>query len=366
MVEQKDGEIDLAKITDGLKKEVNEGITVDAAYRYFMKNGNKYVLADCPGHKEYIKNMFTGMSNSDIALLLVDAHRGITDQTRRHIEILLLSDVDKVIVGINKMDLVNWDESVYNERVNQIEDILDNRHDNVLFVPISALHGDNVVNNSDNMAWYSGKNIMKILLKYKPVHNNVKIITPLKAYDAKTNRAVVQFNEVPQNDYVCLSDIRTISTFAGNIVKRYGSLCVIEVTSGNVLTDGIYHRVFKRLPIFATAAAEAKMFWFGDNVVESKTYIVKTDYSETECALEPQEEYDHEVSRWFIKATNKLYFKKDTQFILIDPTTNGTIAAGHLTDRDSQKQNAPLLLSIPTMISSLALNAVPFAPLMSR
>ena len=177
-----DGNINLANITDGLKKEVTEGITVDVAHRYFQKDSNKYILADCPGHKEYIQNMFTGVSNSDVAILLTDAKNGLTDQTRRHIEILLLSHVDQIIVAVNKMDLVGWSEERFREIRKGVLELFDGRHSNLCFVPISALKGDNVVEGAaatnfghawtPPVDWYKGQTVMELLREYEPPERN--------------------------------------------------------------------------------------------------------------------------------------------------------------------------------------------------
>lgn len=157
-------EVNLALLTDGLRAEREQGITIDVAYRYFATPKRKFIIADTPGHIEYTRNMVTGASTADAAIILVDARNGIIEQTKRHSYIASLLKIDYVIVAINKMDLVDFSEEVYNnikEEYAHIADRLNLKH--VYFIPISALKGDNVVNPSDNTPWYTGQPILGLL-----------------------------------------------------------------------------------------------------------------------------------------------------------------------------------------------------------
>ncbi len=148
--------LDLALLTDGLRAEREQGITIDVAYRSFATPRRRFILADCPGHQQYTRNMVTGASTADLALLLVDA-RGLTEQSRRHAAIAALLRIRHVIVAVNKMDLVGYSEEAFDDAVRQVCELAANLGlEGVEFIPISALHGDNVVERSDAMPWYGG------------------------------------------------------------------------------------------------------------------------------------------------------------------------------------------------------------------
>ena len=149
------GEVDLSFVTDGLRAEREQGITIDVAYRYAATPNRKFVIADCPGHVQYTRNMATGASTADLALVLVDATAGLREQTRRHVCIAALLGVDQLIVCANKMDLVGWDHTAY-DRVEEEMQALSRRLGigSCTVVPISALMGDNVVEGSDAAPWY--------------------------------------------------------------------------------------------------------------------------------------------------------------------------------------------------------------------
>ncbi len=156
--------VDLALLTDGLRAEREQGITIDVAYRYFATPKRKFVLADTPGHIQYTRNMVTGASNADIALILVDARHGVIEQTRRHAFLASLLQVPHLVLCVNKMDLVDWSEERYEEIVADFRHFASRLsiHD-LRFVPVSALLGDNVVDESDRMPWYSGPSVLHLL-----------------------------------------------------------------------------------------------------------------------------------------------------------------------------------------------------------
>ncbi len=158
------GEVDLSFVTDGLRAEREQGITIDVAYRYAATPHRKFVIADCPGHVQYTRNMATGASTADLALVLVDATAGLREQSRRHICIAALLGVDQLVVCANKMDLVDWDRSAYQHIVDAMEALAHRLGiSSCTVIPISALHGDNVVTRSDAAPWYDGPTVLDAL-----------------------------------------------------------------------------------------------------------------------------------------------------------------------------------------------------------
>ncbi len=160
----KNSDIDLALVTDGLRAEREQGITIDVAYKYFATANRKFIIADAPGHEQYTRNMVTGVSNSDLIIILIDARNGVTTQTKRHASIGSLMGLKKAIVAINKMDIENYSEEVYQKIKTDFEALLPQLHyDEVNYVPISALVGDNIVSISQNTPWYKGSSILELL-----------------------------------------------------------------------------------------------------------------------------------------------------------------------------------------------------------
>ncbi len=202
--------VNLALLTDGLKSEREQGITIDVAYRYFATPKRKFIIADTPGHIQYTRNMVTGASTANVALILVDARHGVAEQTRRHAIIASLLQIPHLVVCINKMDLVGFSKEVYNTIQTDFEkfaaklDISD-----VSFIPISALLGDNIVNRSENMSWYEGATLMYYL-------ENVHIASDLNFIDT---RFPVQFVIRPYNDE--FHDYRGYAgRVAGGVLKK--------------------------------------------------------------------------------------------------------------------------------------------------
>ncbi|MFT6048944.1 MAG: sulfate adenylyltransferase subunit 1, partial [Patiriisocius sp.] len=156
--------VDLALFTDGLRDEREQGITIDVAYRYFTTPKRKFIIADTPGHIQYTRNMVTGASTANAALILIDARHGVIEQTKRHAFIASLLQIPHVIVCVNKMDLVDYSETVYNDIVSQFEEFSSKLYvKDVRSLPMSALDGDNVVNRSVNMDWYQGAPLLHTL-----------------------------------------------------------------------------------------------------------------------------------------------------------------------------------------------------------
>ena len=184
-------DIDLALLTDGLRAEREQGITIDVAYRYFATPKRKFIIADTPGHIEYTRNMVTGASTANMALILVDARHGIVEQTRRHCYIASLLQIPHVVICVNKMDLVDYSQDVFDKIKEDFRDISSKMDlPDVRFVPISALKGDNVVNKSEKMDWYEGTTLLYIL-------ENIHISSDNNMIDA---RFPVQFVIRPQDE----------------------------------------------------------------------------------------------------------------------------------------------------------------------
>ena len=159
-------EIDLALLVDGLQAEREQGITIDVAYRYFETSNCKFIIADTPGHEQYTRNMATGASNSDVAIILIDAQKGLLEQTRRHSFIVNLLGIKHVVVAINKMDLVNYNENIFETIVDEYKKLIKNfTFTSINFIPLSALKGDNVFSKFENLNWYKGSTLMETLEK---------------------------------------------------------------------------------------------------------------------------------------------------------------------------------------------------------
>ena len=157
-------DIDLSLITDGLRAEREQGITIDVAYKYFSTKNRKFIIADAPGHEQYTRNMITGASNSDLIIILVDARKGITEQTKRHASIGSLMGIKKAIITINKIDLLNYSEATFNQIKADFESIKSELNFNEIhYIPVSALVGDNIVTKSENTDWYEGKALLETL-----------------------------------------------------------------------------------------------------------------------------------------------------------------------------------------------------------
>ncbi len=198
-----ESEVNLALLTDGLKSEREQGITIDVAYRYFATPKRKFIIADTPGHIQYTRNMVTGASTANVALILIDARNGVVEQTRRHAIIASLLQIPHLVICINKMDLVDYSEEVYENIKEDFEEFVSKLavHD-VAFVPMSALKGDNVVERTDNMKWFGGSTLLYYL-------ENVHIGSDHNLIDS---RFPVQYVIRPYND-----DYHDYRGYAGRI-----------------------------------------------------------------------------------------------------------------------------------------------------
>lgn len=167
-------EFDLAHLVDGLQAEREQGITIDVAYRYFSTSKRKFIIADTPGHEQYTRNMVTGASNSDLAVILIDARKGLTTQTKRHSYLVSLLGINQILVAINKMDLVNYDKEIFDRIKDDFLSFATKLNlGNINFIPISALKGDNVVNSSENMDWFNNLALLPFLEEIELPNNQI-------------------------------------------------------------------------------------------------------------------------------------------------------------------------------------------------
>jgi sulfate adenylyltransferase subunit 1 len=199
------GEIDLALLTDGLRAEREQGITIDVAYKYFSTPKRKFIIADAPGHIQYTRNMVTGASNSDLIIILVDARNGVVEQTRRHSIIASLLAIPHVVVAVNKMDLVGNSQDVYNNIVIEYSNVAKSLGlKDVKYLPISAISGDNIVETSPNFSWYDGPSLLEILETIE-VQNDINL---------EVSRFPVQYVIRPQTD-----ELHDYRGYAGKIIS---------------------------------------------------------------------------------------------------------------------------------------------------
>lgn len=202
---KEDGEIDLALLTDGLRAEREQGITIDVAYKYFSTPKRKFIIADAPGHIQYTRNMVTGASNADLAIILVDARNGVVEQTRRHSIIASLLNIPHVVIAVNKMDLVNNSQDVYNNILIDYAEVAATLGlKDITYLPISAINGDNIVEKSASFPWYEGESLLHIL-------ENVELANDINLTDA---RFPVQYIIRPQTD-----DLHDYRGYAGKVIS---------------------------------------------------------------------------------------------------------------------------------------------------
>ncbi len=230
---KENGEIDLAILTDGLRAEREQGITIDVAYKYFSTPKRKFIIADAPGHVQYTRNMVTGASNSDLAIILIDARKGVIEQTRRHSLIASLLKIPHVVVAINKMDLVGFSETVFNQIKEDYQSIQEALGlSNVEFIPISALSGENIVDRSSVvMNWYQGDTLLEYLENVE-VKQNENLTHP---------RLSVQYVLRPQSED--FHDYRGYAGKVGSGIFKKGDIILIQPSGIRTKIKSIEHNL---------------------------------------------------------------------------------------------------------------------------
>ena len=286
-------EIDFALLVDGLAAEREQGITIDVAYRFFSTDKRKYIVADTPGHEEYTRNMATGASTADVAIILVDAEQGVLTQTRRHSFIVSMVGVKKVLLAINKLDLVNYSEEVYDKIVSDYQDFAQTALDidSITSIPISALIGDNVVKKSENTPWYNGQTIMEYLETVEI--SNQKTLQSFRMPVQWVNRpnsnfrgfsGLISSGEINTGDKIRIlpggqtSTIKSIVTWGGNLTKAKAGQSVtiilddeIDVSRGDVIT-------ISEDPCSEADQFQARILWMNDNpMMPGRQYLLKSN-----------------------------------------------------------------------------------------
>ncbi len=364
----KDG-VDLSLLTDGLKAEREQGITIDVAYRYFATPKRKFIIADTPGHIQYTRNMVTGASTADLAVILIDARNGVLEQTIRHSYIASLLDIRHIIFCVNKMDLVDYSESVFNSLRSDLMKIVDElKIIKPVFIPISAREGDNVVDRSENMKWYTGKSFLQTL-------ETVEII---KDKDLENKRFPVQYIIRPQNDKY--HDFRgyagrvtggifkpgdDITIFPSGLTSKIKDIyshnnLLTEARIGDSVTLTLEDEIdvsrgdmiagSENIPL-SGQDIQADICWFNNRPLQLRgKYILRHTCSEARCIISSVDyklnvntmERDtadkeikmNDIARISFKSTEPLYYddysvnNSTGSIILIEEGTNETVAAG--------------------------------------
>ena len=285
---------DLALLVDGLQAEREQGITIDVAYRYFSTEKRKFIIADTPGHEQYTRHMATGASTCDLAIILIDARYGVQTQTRRHTFIASLLGIKNIIVAINKMDLVEFSETRFNEiqaeYANFVSQLGDRKPSNIIFTPISALNGDNVVNVSEHTPWYKGETLMGTLESVQINRDTAKrdFRFPVQYVnrpnlDFRGFAGTIALGEINVGDKVVAlpsgksSTVKEIVTFDGNLEHAFAGQAVtltlndeIDVSRGNMLV-----RADQGIPAISRSV-KATVVWMADQpLVIGKLYNLK-------------------------------------------------------------------------------------------
>ena len=362
-------DLDLSLLTDGLRAEREQGITIDVAYRYFATPARKFIIADTPGHIQYTRNMVTGASTADLAVILIDARKGVLEQTIRHSYIASLLDIHHIIFCINKMDMVNFEESTFKNIVNELSllvkklDIVDAQ-----YIPISAKYGDNVVDRSDKMNWYSGKTFLGLIEtidisknknpEYKrfPVQTIIRPHSPeyhdYRGYAGRVAGGVFR----PGDEITILpsqlkSKIKSINVLEKTLSEAISGDSVaisledqIDIGRGDMLVSA------NDLPVISQDI-NLMICWFNERPLKvGGKYIIRINSNESGCIIKSVNyrmninnlEHDFEntainmndIADINIRTSKPIFFdsyKKNNitgSMIFIDEGTNETIAAG--------------------------------------
>nr|MEE4266781.1 sulfate adenylyltransferase subunit CysN [Candidatus Krumholzibacteria bacterium] len=356
--------VDLALLLDGLAAEREQGITIDVAYRYFTTDKRKFIIADTPGHEQYTRNMVTGASNSELAIILIDARHGVLTQSKRHGFLISLLQIPHLVVAVNKMDLVDYDEEVFNRIVQEYREFSQKLdiHD-ITFIPVSALDGDNVTTRSANMPWYDGHTLLHML---ENVHvdadkNYVDFRFPVQ-YVSRPNLNFRGFagnvvsgtikvgEEIAALPSGRTSKIKSIVTFDGELTEAVAGQAVtltledeIDISRGDMIVRK------NNLPQVANEF-DANICWMDEEPMDRRGhYLIKHTTQKTKAFISGinykidvntlhREDTDtfglNEIGRVSIRTATPLFFDNyktnhgTGSFILIDPVTNHTVAAG--------------------------------------
>jgi bifunctional enzyme CysN/CysC len=366
------GEVDLALFTDGLEDERQQGITIDVAYRYFSTDKRKFIIADTPGHEQYTRNMATGASTADLAIILIDARHGVLPQTKRHSFIVSLLGIKHIVVAINKMDIVGYDEAVF-ERIKRDYVDFAGRLElpDVHFMPISALKGDNVVAPSPNMPWYTGSPLVPLLeTVYIGSDRNMEdfrfpvqlVLRPnldFRGFAGTVASGIIRTgDEIISLPSRKKSRVKSIVTFDGELEEAFAPLSVtltledeIDSSRGDMLVrPGNVPKVDQRFDATVVWMAEEPLvpgkeylFKQTSKVVPGKVSALRYRVDVNTLHREPAPTLAlNEIGRCGITLTNPIAFdayrrnRTTGGFIMIDRLTNATVAAGMILDREPE------------------------------
>jgi sulfate adenylyltransferase subunit 1 len=366
-------EVDLSLLTDGLRAEREQGITIDVAYRYFATPSRKFIIADTPGHIQYTRNMVTGASTADLAVILIDARKGVLEQTVRHIYIASLLDIRHIIFCINKMDMVNYDESVFSRIKSELEQLVKKLQiEDSHYIPISAKFGDNVVNRSDNMDWYCGITFLRLIETIEirkdkksvnprfPVQTIIRPQSPeyhdYRGYAGRVAGGTFKpGNEVTVLPSLLKSRIKSIDVFEKNLTEASSGDSVtitledqIDISRGNMLVrpDDL-PQISQNINLMSC--------WFNEQPLKpGGRYIVRNNSNETSCIVKSVnykmninnllkdtndlEVKMNDIAHLTIKTAKPLFFdtyRKNNitgSLIFIDEVTYETVAAGMIAE----------------------------------
>jgi sulfate adenylyltransferase large subunit len=347
------GPIDFSLFTDGLKAEREQGITIDVAYRYFATARRKFILADTPGHEQYTRNMATGASTADVAVLLVDARNGVRTQSRRHARIARLLGINDFVLAINKMDLVDFDRGVFDNIVDDFEELLRGAKSHP--IPISALHGDNVTTESQRTPWFQEKNLLEFLetvevdknATAKPFRFPVQLV--LRPDDVFRGYAgQIASGTIRVGDAVTVlpsgrtSRVKRIASWDGDLDLAYAPMSVtlaiedeIDVSRGDMITAG---RDADAIQPCAENRFDAEMVWMDERPLDpARVYLLK-QATRVVSAEVNRGLVLNQIGTVSVTTSKPIVFDRYADnrltgsFILIDPATNFTAGAGMITN----------------------------------
>ncbi len=384
-------EVDLALLVDGLQAEREQGITIDVAYRYFSTAKRKFIIADTPGHEQYTRNMATGASTCDLAVILIDARHGVQTQTKRHSFITSLLGIKHTIIAINKMDLVDYSESVYNEIRADFEEFSQQLNLNdVQFVPLSALKGDNVVNHSEAMPWYQGAPLMELLetVEIASDRNMDDLRFPVQYVnrpnlDFRGYCGTVASGVVKPGDEVTVlpsgksSRVKSIVTFDGNLDQAFASMAItltledeIDVSRGDMIVhSSSVPEVINRFDANIVWMNEAPLlpgkeylFKVGTTTVAGHVGTLRHKIDVNTMEQQPGGSLElNEIARCEISLDRAIVGDDYAShpgtgaFIVVDRLTNLTVGAGMICNEGSQKlvsAESPLSVSTDPLVTA--------------
>ena len=368
-----DGEFDLALLVDGLQSEREQGITIDVAYRYFATDKRKFIIADTPGHEQYTRNMATGASTADLAIILIDARYGVQTQTRRHSFITKLLGIKHLIIAINKMDLVDFKEDRYNEIVADYEEFADEigLTSDITMIPLSALNGDNVVNVSEKSPWYKGDTLMHTL-EHLEISSD-RDLTHFRMPVQYVNRPNLNFRGfcgtisagiISVGDAITVlpsgksSTVKEIVTYDGNLPYAYAQQAItitlndeIDISRGDILVKSDEQADMG-------TDFDVNLVWMDDKpLVKGTSYYIKraatvttgtidSFYYKTNVNTMEQEPCNtlnlNEIAHAKLSLNQTIaydaydHIKAMGSFIIIDRITNNTVGAGMIVKKSEE------------------------------